>query len=88
MCLIPIGLLRVPHSLAARSAAKLGGIRGQLLYSWKMLMLSVELSVAPLPIRYPCMASVCHSLYKVASKVSSQAGSLSLGLESGKAGCM
>lgn len=47
----PIGLVRVPQLYAVRLAARVWGMTGQLLNSEKMLMLSVELSVTPLPIK-------------------------------------
>lgn len=47
----PIGLLRVPQLDSVKLAARVSGIRGQALKSEKMLMLSVELSVTPLPIK-------------------------------------
>lgn len=48
---LTMGLVRVPHSYSDRLAARVWGIRGQLLNSEKMFMLSVELSVTPLPIK-------------------------------------
>ena len=56
-----IGLLRVPQLYCVKLAARDWGIRGQALNSVKMLMLSVALSVTPLPIRYPCSRAIWSS---------------------------
>lgn len=61
----PIGLVRVPQLNCVKLAARVSGIKGQALKSENMLMLSVELSVTPLPIMYPCRTAVIlqgHSL--------------------------
>ena len=47
----PIGLTRVPQLNSVRLAARVWGMRGQVLNSEKMLTLSVDLSVTPMPIR-------------------------------------